>query len=326
MTLAAVSSSLVSHAVPRAAGLYRLHLTIALGGGLCVLLALLVAVDAATTHQQSPGALVATVLFSDSSIMAVEAALLLALGAMVISSSWLGLRAAWIECRGYRRASTLLRSTHRVAANSAAVRVFDDWRPRAFCHGLVRPRIYVSSGTLAALRPDALEALLAHERHHVRRHDPLRLAVARVLGGALFFLPVLPRLLERYADEAELAADEAALRDGGDVAALAAALLAFDERGSGVHPDRVDRLLGERVETRVPTAWVLTTAAIIAAVVGLGLAGATLNGHDFLFVAVPALLVATGVAAVALVVPMGLLSRIVVGLIVALMASNSPSG
>ena len=295
----------------RASGLYRLHLTIALGGGLGVVLALLVAVDAVTTHSQTPGMLVATVLFPESILTGASAALLLCLGVIVASSLGLGLRAGWLEYRCQRRATCVVRDSPIVEVGGVAVGVIADARPRAFCHGLRRPRIFVSSGTLAALSCSELEALLAHERHHAQRRDPLRLAVARVLGGALFFLPALPTLLARYTDEAELAADEAALRDGQDVAALAAALLAFDERGAGVDPARVDRLLGNRVDLRVPTATVLATVAIIVAVVGLGLAGATLNGHAYLIVAGPALLVATGLAVGALVSPSHLLNALV---------------
>ena len=295
----------------KAVGVYRLHLSVALGGALGVVLALLVAVDAVATHSQTPGMLVATVLFSESILTGGNAALLLCLGVIVASSLVLGLRAGWLEYRCQRRATCVVRDSRVVAVGGVAVRVIADGRPRAFCHGLLRPQIFVSSGTLAALGHTELKALLAHERHHARRRDPLRFAVARVLGGALFFLPALPALLERYTDEAELAADEAALREGQNVAALAAALLAFDERGGGVHPARVDRLLGDGVDLRVPRASVLATAAIIVAVVGLGLAGATLNGHAYLIVAGPALLVATGLAAGALVSPSQLLSTLV---------------
>jgi hypothetical protein len=102
-----------------------------------------------------------------------------------------------------------------------------------------------------------------------------------VLGGALFFLPVLPRLLERYADAAE----------------LAAVLLTFDTWGAGVHPDRVDRLLGERVDARIPVPAILTAAAMIVALLALGLAGASLNGHDYPLVITPAAIVVTAVVA-----------------------------
>lgn len=294
----------------RAAGLYRLHLAIAFGGGLGVLLGLLVALDAATTHQQSPRTLVAAVVYSQRSIPGADAALLLLLGAIAACSVAFGLRAVLIEWRAQHRVSQVLRSSETVTVGATTVGVIQDDRPRAFCHGLLRPRIYVSSGALSTLGPPELAALLAHERHHARRRDPLRFAVARVLGGALFFLPVLPRLLERCTDEAEIAADEAASRDG-HVTALAAALLAFDAGGAGVHPDRVDRLLGERVDARVPMVSVLIAALVIVGLAGVGFTGATRNGHDFSFVAVPALLVGTALAAVALVAPAGLLSGIV---------------
>jgi Zn-dependent protease with chaperone function len=296
--------------VRRAAGLYRLHLAIAFGGGLGLVLGSLVAWDAARTHQQSPRMLVAAVMFSQPSIAGGDAALLLMLGALVTSSLAFGVRAAVIEWRGQQRLGQILRRSARIEVGAHAVGVFREDRPRAFCHGLMRPRIYVSSGALAALGPAELAALLAHERHHARRRDPLRRAVARMLGGALFFLPVLPRLLERYRDEAELAADEAALRDG-HAAALAAALLAFDDSGAGVHPDRVDRLLGEQVEARMPIASILVAAAAIVGLVVAGLAGATRNGHDYPLLVLPALLVGSALAAVALVAPTGLLGGVV---------------
>ncbi len=278
-----------------------------------MLLALIVAVDGAITHHQSPGELISAVASSRTLTSDTSAALLLTLVGVVSCSMGLGLRAFWVECCSQWRASRMLRGSRRVLTGFGVVRVIADEIPRAFCHGLLRPRVFISNGTLDALSPPELEALLAHERHHARRRDPLRLALARVLGGGLFFLPVLPRLLERYAEEAEIAADEAALGDGRNIAALAAALLTFEASGGGVHPDRVDRLLGERDECRVPTEWVLSTAAIILAIVGLGLAGATLNGHAYLLdigmlVAGPALLVS---AILALVSPMHLLDGLV---------------
>lgn len=67
--------------------------------------------------------------------------------------------------------------------------VISEDRPQAFCAGLLRPRVYVSTGALELLDDPAVAAVLAHERHHARRHDPLRLACGRVLAGGLFFVP-----------------------------------------------------------------------------------------------------------------------------------------
>ena len=262
-----------------AARLYRLHLSLALTGALAVVLVLLVAVDAATTHQLSPSVLVVGVAVPRPPLAGFDAALLLMLGAIATGSVAFGLRAVVVECVAQRHARRALRGSARIAVDDAVIRVTGDDRPNAFCHGLLRPQVYVSRGALATLSPAELAALTAHERHHVHRRDPLRLALARVLGGALFFLPALPRLQDRYARQTELAADEAALRDGQDLTALASALLAFDDSGAGVHPDRVDRLLGHGADARVPFAWVMASLAIVAIIASLGLAGADAIGH-----------------------------------------------
>ncbi|MGI8412724.1 MAG: M56 family metallopeptidase [Solirubrobacteraceae bacterium] len=136
------------------------------------------------------------------------------------------------------------------------ITVFDHDRPQAFCAGYWRPRVYVSTATVDALRPAELQAVIAHENEHRERRDPVRIASARVLGHALFFLPVLRTLVERYAELAELRADGAAVRaSDGDRAPLASALLAFGlttHPGLGIAPDRIDHLLGRQIAVRTP--------------------------------------------------------------------------
>ena len=108
--------------------------------------------------------------------------------------------------------------------------VIADSHPRAFCAGLFRPRVYVSTGAMALLDDAALSAVLAHEHHHARRHDPLRLAAGRVLARALFFLPGLGDLVERQQALAELSADESAVDASPDNrSALARAMLSFSD-------------------------------------------------------------------------------------------------
>src|SRR5205823_2159487 len=75
--------------------------------------------------------------------------------------------------------------------------LIDDERPQAFCAGLFRPRVYVSTGTLALLDDPRLDVVLAHERHHARRRDPLRRAAGRVLSRALFVVPGIRELAQR---------------------------------------------------------------------------------------------------------------------------------
>ena len=118
-------------------------------------------------------------------------------------------------------------------------------QPLAFCAGLLRPRVYVSTGALERLGEAELAAVVAHEAHHAARRDPLRLLVARAIGDA-YSLGALPR---REQALAELAADAAAVRCRG-VAPLASALLAFDP--TAIAPERVDRLAGEAPRHEVP--------------------------------------------------------------------------
>jgi Zn-dependent protease with chaperone function len=134
--------------------------------------------------------------------------------------------------------------------------------PMAFCAGWLRPRVYLSTAALERLADAELEVVLAHERHHRARRDPLRLALGRVLCEALFFLPVLRALHARAGEVAELDADAAALvAAGGRAAPLASAMLALSvSPGVGISPGRVDSLLGRPPAWRLP--WPLLVAGL----------------------------------------------------------------
>jgi Zn-dependent protease with chaperone function len=87
--------------------------------------------------------------------------------------------------------------------------------PLAFCFGLFRPRIGISTGLVQSLTRDELKAVLLHEDHHRRHHDPLRGLLAEVLAGTLFFLPVSAELRDLFLTSLELAADRHAVRLAG---------------------------------------------------------------------------------------------------------------
>jgi hypothetical protein len=162
--------------------------------------------------------------------------------------------------------------------------VIDDGHPHAFCAGLLRPRVYLSTGALDLLDAPALAAVIAHERQHARRHDPLRLACSRVILAGLFFIPALSRLTQRQHVLAELSADEAAVVSiGGDRSALASAMLSFSRAGDsdavGIDPERIDHLLGERVQWGLPVAVLLGAAAALSTLIALAvLAGRAAAG------------------------------------------------
>lgn len=92
-------------------------------------------------------------------------------------------------------------------AGAERVELRDDGAPYAFCIGLLRPRIAMSTELLQTLGRDELAAVLAHEELHRRRRAPLRQIVARATARALFFMPFLDDLLEIHVVEEEILAD-----------------------------------------------------------------------------------------------------------------------
>ncbi|HZA76483.1 MAG TPA: M56 family metallopeptidase [Acidimicrobiales bacterium] len=103
------------------------------------------------------------------------------------------------------------------------VEVVDDRDRFSFTYGVVRPRVVVSRGLVAALSPEELAAVLHHERYHVGNWDTLKVMVARAAPAAFFFLPALGHLRDRYLAGRELAADRRAI-DAAGGRPLAAAL------------------------------------------------------------------------------------------------------
>lgn len=97
--------------------------------------------------------------------------------------------------------------------------------PLAETYGLAGPRVLVSTGLLARLDDKQLQAVLAHEAEHVRRRDPLRVAITRFAADATFPFPVLRPLAEHAVLDAELRADRCA-SDRVGIGPLASALAA----------------------------------------------------------------------------------------------------
>jgi hypothetical protein len=206
----------------------------------------------------------------------------LVLGSVTLATVALGARAVVRQVRAGWRFERGLQVLGPLPGVARAY-VVDQEEPRAFCIGLLRPRTYVSRAALELLGDDERAAVLAHESHHARRRDPLRLLVARALAEGLFFLPAVRRLPERYAALAELAADRAATAEAGGRRALASALLAFDEHpcpaAVGIAPERVEHLLGQRPRWELPTLLLLGALATIGALVAVTLRLADATAH-----------------------------------------------
>jgi Peptidase family M48 len=243
-------------------------LALALGtGGLGLASAAVIAAVVSVHHESvgAPQVALTGIQFTYPSVNG-GGALLLLLATLAAAVLKVALASTWRQCRAYR-AFTARVGPIESLPRTPGVNVIPDSRAQAFCAGYLRPAVYVSRRTVDLLTEDELDAVLAHEHHHQRFRDPLRMACGRILSEALFFIPVLRFLIDREADVAELRADHAAVcaREGGE-AALASALLAFDESApggaAGISPERVDALLGQRSQWRLP-AWRLAASLLI---------------------------------------------------------------
>lgn len=215
-----------------------------------------------------------------ANVDAVVIVLLAALGSVVTVRA---LGGTMHEYRASRRFARAVSSRQPETLRGAIV--VPDAQPRAFCAGLLRPRVYVSAGAVALLDEAALNAVLAHERHHARRRDPLRFAAGRVLAHALFFLPELGLLVERQQALAELSADESAVNGvPANRSALARAMLSFSDAqtsngGGGIDPGRIDYLLGEPPSWRFPALLCVAAVGVLALLVTVAvLAGRVASG------------------------------------------------
>ena len=160
------------------------------------------------------------------------------LGVGLVYASWDRLRAA----RRVRRTLRLLPLDATVRGSLDAlmqtvglvrgqVRVIEGLPNPAFTAGWLQPRVYLASSVCDALSIAELAAVLRHEAQHVRRRDPLRLSLLRFVACTLFWIPAFRRLSDDMADEAEIAADDAAARE--QPLALASAILALSAWTAG---------------------------------------------------------------------------------------------
>jgi Peptidase family M48 len=111
-------------------------------------------------------------------------------------------------------------------ARLPAFKIVDSPYPFAYCTGLLRSRLLVSRGLIDMISADELDAVLAHEQAHARRHDNLRRLLATI---SLWPLPraLSRRLLRDLGAATESACDQAAVRAVGHAPAIIRAILAM---------------------------------------------------------------------------------------------------
>lgn len=158
----------------------------------------------------------------------------------------------------------------------------DDTLNTAFTHGLIFPKIYVSTGLLKRLSREEVHAVILHEIHHRDVRDPLRFFLLAILKDAFFYLPIGSYIKAKIMHLRERAADDQAVRVTDAPYVLASALLKVaDYRGAAVGikgnnnngsiEGRIRRLIGEEEAVfKAPSMRTLIVSLLITAILLIG--------------------------------------------------------
>jgi beta-lactamase regulating signal transducer with metallopeptidase domain len=175
----------------------------------CVLIALLVsrlADDGFSVFSDEPGAIWPALAFIG--IVGAGAVLgLLSLRRQIQASRALARRVDTLELP----LSVELRDAASRAGLTGRVKLVDSDERFSFAYGALSPRVAVSRGLAAAAETQELDAVLSHERYHVRNLDPLKVMLSRALPKSFYYVPLLGGLHTRYVAARELAADRRAV-------------------------------------------------------------------------------------------------------------------
>lgn len=103
--------------------------------------------------------------------------------------------------------------------------------------GALKPVILLPASVLTGLSPEQLEAMLAHELAHIRRHDFVANVVQTLIETLLFYHPAIWWLSRRVRQEREHCCDDMAIAACGDTANYARMLVSVDAlRGRSFQP------------------------------------------------------------------------------------------
>jgi len=204
---------------------------------------------------------------------AAVAAIMLAV-AIVLRASWHVVTGLARDRREHRAHAAFLAAVGRPDQALNAV-ILDTDAPAAYCLPRGRHRVVVSAGAVSRLSPAQLQAVLAHERAHLRGHHHLLLAVTAALARAFPAIPLLSRAAAELAALAEMTADDAATRrhHAADLAAALVILAGAGSRataltaGGAAAVTRVQRLLAP--PTQPPL--LVRTARLAAAAAAVGI-------------------------------------------------------
>ncbi len=189
-----------------------------------------------------------------------------------VSSAWLHVRARSSEPAAGPLQSRVTALGRRLRIGRGVVVRTAGWLASPAVTGWIRPTLLIPASAFTGLAPDQLEALLAHELAHIRRHDYLVNLIQTAIETLLFYHPAVWWISGRIRAERENCCDDIALSVCGDRLVYAVALAALEEmRGASVEmalaargaslKERIRRIL-YRQET-APSGWSAAALAML---------------------------------------------------------------
>ncbi|MFC7485229.1 M56 family metallopeptidase [Knoellia sp. CPCC 206453] len=145
---------------------------------------------------------------------------LIVLGRLLLSGHRIGTRLRAARARHRELVDVLAAPTSlssQVEGRADGIRVLDHATPTAYCLPGRRSRVVLTQGALAALPDDELEAVLAHERAHLRGRHDLLIEYFTVLHHSVPNPVRSPEALGEVRLLVEALADRAAVRQSGPV-------------------------------------------------------------------------------------------------------------
>jgi beta-lactamase regulating signal transducer with metallopeptidase domain len=143
--------------------------------------------------------------------------------------------------------------------------------------GWLKPVVLLPASALAGLAPSQMEAILAHELAHIRRHDYIVNLFQTVVETLLFYHPAVWWVSRRIRAEREHCCDDLAVSLCGDPVAYAAALAELEGLRSttgdlvlaatgGSLLQRVRRLLGAPTHAGRAPGWLAAAVALLVVI------------------------------------------------------------
>jgi beta-lactamase regulating signal transducer with metallopeptidase domain len=191
-----------------------------------------------------------------------------ALGMMLVLAVWL---TRWMRLRGAMQDAADMALSLPVPVKAVA-----SWLEPGLV-GIFRPVILMPRGIGEKLSATEMDAILAHELCHLRRHDNLTAAIHMLVEALFWFHPLVWWIGRRLVEERELACDESVLAGGNHPRAYAEGILKVCRFYTQSPQACASGVSGADLQMRIRAIMVNRTAADLESGKGLLLALAALT-------------------------------------------------